>query len=187
MFFFPAIQGMFPEIVGFPPKSSNLIGVFHYFHHPFWGTSIFGNTHIITNFHGWKMSKKSIFSAVIFAKRPAGLLAGKIWCQRRRQIGIPIGFIGWERLGKRKGHPKMENCDIFLQRKLIGLWNSNFEWKFRMGKFQTTNCWSSKEWHFRSHLLEEKMGGEESPRKHTKRDIKHQPTNQWKDMFGCLT
>ena len=78
LFFFPAIQGMFPEIVGFPPKSSNLIGVFHYFHHPFWGTSIFGNTHIITNFHGWKMSKKSIFSAVIFAKRPAGLLAGKI-------------------------------------------------------------------------------------------------------------
>ena len=27
----------FPKIVGFPPKSSILIGVFHYFHHPFWG------------------------------------------------------------------------------------------------------------------------------------------------------
>ena len=29
------------------PKSSILIGVFHYFHHPFWGTPIFGNTHIV--------------------------------------------------------------------------------------------------------------------------------------------
>ena len=28
------------------PKSSILIGFFHYFHHPFWGTPIFGNTHI---------------------------------------------------------------------------------------------------------------------------------------------
>ena len=30
------------------PKSSILIGprVFHYFHHPFWGTPIFGNTHM---------------------------------------------------------------------------------------------------------------------------------------------
>ena len=35
---------MFPKIVGFPPKSSILIiliGVFHYFHHPIWGTPIF--------------------------------------------------------------------------------------------------------------------------------------------------
>ena len=38
---------MFPKIVGFPPKSSILTKVFHYFHHPFWGpTPIFGNTHI---------------------------------------------------------------------------------------------------------------------------------------------
>ena len=28
------------------PKSSILVGVFHY-NHPFWGTTIFGNTHII--------------------------------------------------------------------------------------------------------------------------------------------
>ena len=37
---------MFPKIVGYPPKSSILIGVFHDFHHPFWNTTIFGNTHI---------------------------------------------------------------------------------------------------------------------------------------------
>ena len=28
---------------GKPPKSSILIGFSHYFHHPFWGTPIFGN------------------------------------------------------------------------------------------------------------------------------------------------
>ena len=32
---------MFPKIVGFPPKSSHFYRVFHYFHHPFWGTPIF--------------------------------------------------------------------------------------------------------------------------------------------------
>ena len=36
---------MFPKIVGFPPKSSILIG-FSIINHPFWGTPIFGNTHI---------------------------------------------------------------------------------------------------------------------------------------------
>ena len=37
---------MFPKIRVFPPKSSISIGFFHCFHHPFWGTSIFGNTHM---------------------------------------------------------------------------------------------------------------------------------------------
>ena len=36
---------MFPKIGGFPPKSSILIG-FSIINHPFWGTPIFGNTHI---------------------------------------------------------------------------------------------------------------------------------------------
>ena len=34
-----------PKIVGFPPKSSILIG-FSIINQPFWGTTIFGNTHI---------------------------------------------------------------------------------------------------------------------------------------------
>ena len=37
---------VFPKIVGFPPKSSHSSRVFHYFHHPFWGTPFFGNTHM---------------------------------------------------------------------------------------------------------------------------------------------
>ena len=39
---------MFPKIVGFPPKSSSSIG-FSIINHPFWGTPIFGNTHIIAD------------------------------------------------------------------------------------------------------------------------------------------
>ena len=38
---------LFPKIVGFPPKSSILIG-FSIINHPFWGTTIFGNTQILT-------------------------------------------------------------------------------------------------------------------------------------------
>ena len=36
---------MFPKIMVFPPKSS-INRVFHYFHHPFWGTTVVGNIHI---------------------------------------------------------------------------------------------------------------------------------------------
>ena len=47
---------VFPKMVGFPPKSSILIG-FSIINHPFWGTPIFGNTHttVASNgFHEWK-------------------------------------------------------------------------------------------------------------------------------------
>ena len=38
---------VFPKIVGFPPKSSHFIRVFHYVDHPFWGfPPIFGNIHM---------------------------------------------------------------------------------------------------------------------------------------------
>ena len=37
---------MFPKIVGFTPKSSILIRVFHEINHPYWGIPIFGNTHM---------------------------------------------------------------------------------------------------------------------------------------------
>ena len=39
---------VFPKIVGFPPNHPFFHRVFPYFHHPFWGTPIFGNLHIIT-------------------------------------------------------------------------------------------------------------------------------------------
>ena len=40
---------VFPKIVGFPPKSSILIG-FSIINHPFWGTIIFGNIYLGTVF-----------------------------------------------------------------------------------------------------------------------------------------
>ena len=44
---------MFPKIVGvFPPKSSILNRIFHYFHYPFWGfPRILGNTHRLFHTH----------------------------------------------------------------------------------------------------------------------------------------
>ena len=41
---------VFPKIVGFPPKSSILIG-FSIINHPFWGIPISGNTHIYMGQH----------------------------------------------------------------------------------------------------------------------------------------
>ena len=38
---------------GTPPKSSILIG-FSLINHPFWGTPIFGNTHILKTMEGWR-------------------------------------------------------------------------------------------------------------------------------------
>ena len=37
---------MFPKIVGFPPKSSHFNRVWTIINHPFWGSPIFGNSHI---------------------------------------------------------------------------------------------------------------------------------------------
>ena len=44
-------MGVEPKIgVFLPPKSSIFNRVFHYFHHPFRGTPIFGNTHILLQY-----------------------------------------------------------------------------------------------------------------------------------------
>ena len=40
---------VFPKIRGFHQIIHGLIGFFHDFHHPFWGTLIFGNIHIVKN------------------------------------------------------------------------------------------------------------------------------------------
>ena len=37
--------GVEPKIWENPPNHPFVHRVFHYFHHPFWGTTIFGNTH----------------------------------------------------------------------------------------------------------------------------------------------
>ena len=50
---------VFPKIVAFPPKSSILIEVLHDFHHPFWGTIIFGNTQILLTLHRPKITSST--------------------------------------------------------------------------------------------------------------------------------
>ena len=71
------INMVISENSGFPPKSSILIGVFHCFHHPFWGSSIFGNTHMEPKREGlvrlifdwkkrWFSGSMLIFQSVFF-------------------------------------------------------------------------------------------------------------------------
>ena len=61
---------MFPKIVGFPPKSSILIA-FSIINHPFWGTPIFGNTHVF-----FSVSMLNYQDLINFAK-PHGSLGKK--------------------------------------------------------------------------------------------------------------
>ena len=52
---------LFPKIGGFPPNHPHFNRVFHYFHHPFWGPTIFGNTHFDWNFH-WPIFRNDEWS-----------------------------------------------------------------------------------------------------------------------------
>ena len=53
---------------GGTPKSSILINrVFHCFHHPFWSTPIFGNTHIDYNIYKWSGSLGANLGAKIWS------------------------------------------------------------------------------------------------------------------------
>ena len=40
-------MGVEPKIRVFTPQIMNFNRGFHYFYHPFWGTPIFGNTHMV--------------------------------------------------------------------------------------------------------------------------------------------
>ena len=46
-------MGVEPKIVVFTTQIMNFNTVFHYFHHPFWGIPIFGNTHILSNYYSF--------------------------------------------------------------------------------------------------------------------------------------
>ena len=43
---------------GFSPQIINSNRVFHYFHHPFWGTHIFGNIQIVMGFPGFPPNRR---------------------------------------------------------------------------------------------------------------------------------
>ena len=66
------VNWMFPKIVGFPPKSSILIGFSIIFTIPYWGTTIFGNTQL-NEIPGEEMMKgwpEDDFEALILLNTP---------------------------------------------------------------------------------------------------------------------
>jgi len=66
---------MFPKIVGFPPKSSILIGFS--INHPFWGIPILGNTHMrrMEKFGGLlKVSRRGPERAFFYPYAPNGTI-----------------------------------------------------------------------------------------------------------------
>ena len=71
---------VFPKIGGFPPKSSILIG-FSIINHPFWGTTIFGNTQMLS----------------LFVSEKRGVLQTFIW----RSSAHPSQWICLQTLGHR--------------------------------------------------------------------------------------
>ena len=44
---------VFPKLGGKTPQIIHFNKVFHYFHHPFWGTTIFGNIHTVISYPVW--------------------------------------------------------------------------------------------------------------------------------------
>ena len=92
---FPTIDiWMLPKIVGFPPKSSILIGVFHYFHHPFWGNPIFGNTHIDLQYSKIDLKKKNVLACSSMAAIPSNIHWAKVLRYRHSRRHSPHPPVG---------------------------------------------------------------------------------------------
>ena len=68
---------VFPKIGVFPPKSSILIGFGTIINHPFWGTLIFGNTHIGDEILLSYMGEIINHDIRIFIKQPVYILESK--------------------------------------------------------------------------------------------------------------
>ena len=62
-------DGGFPKMVGFPPKSSFLIG-FSIINHPLWGTPIFGNTNFLfaNNYNNWCIFNPLLLGGIFFER-----------------------------------------------------------------------------------------------------------------------
>ena len=130
---------MFPKIVGFPPKSSIFLRVFHYFHHPFWGFSpyLWFNTHINVPFrphHPACRCSGLFFPAALFLAALLELdlpLPGRRFL--RRTPGIP-GWggrfcWGWDRLKKfgKKPTKKFEKGKEVVSSSKLHLQNDPFQ------------------------------------------------------------
>ena len=85
------------------PQIIHFNRVFHYFHHPFWGTPIFGNTHISESWPPFSNHQK-------VAPELISKLCGKLWCRN---------FV-WKKREKRWEKQQQKKClgvcnNIFLK------------------------------------------------------------------------
>ena len=64
--------------------------VFHYFHHPFWGIPIFGNTHILSNCLYWNLSYITKFHPI--SKEITNGFHGGITYEITNYNGFPISY-----------------------------------------------------------------------------------------------
>jgi len=142
----------FPKIGGFPPNHPLKNRVFHYFHHPFWGTPIFGNTHMVlvpgshsqipcnaelapacaaveeVNFTAWVMSE-DIFHPIL----------GKKWQSQRAKIWARY----YRRLLQAACHILCKRQWCRMERNMVTLSSSSsgvVVWVCRIPSFSSVSC-----------------------------------------------
>ena len=112
---------VFPKMVGFPPKSSISNRVFHV-SHPFWGTTILGNTHIpptYTAYHNSCIGQSGVMlreTSPWNSKSTSVLL--RIWTiNKSRGLGTVIfySWLGLQGIGVRKRYiNKLDALGLWL-------------------------------------------------------------------------
>ena len=125
---------MFPKNSG-NPQIIHFNRVFHYFHHPFWGTPIFGNTHIciapricMPPFPQRTRALKQIAPHAFDVQRPQ---RGRMECWSPKQRGGAMFFPPLNRGKTRISFQRMTwecfcFCFFFVYGFLFGIWTLEF-------------------------------------------------------------
>ena len=78
---------VFPKIGVGHPNHPMFNRIFHYFHHPFWGTIIFGNTHVANHQRFVSVTrKKGKLPAVFFRKVMTDTDTGRVFVMGGRSV-----------------------------------------------------------------------------------------------------
>ncbi len=112
--------GYFQKVCFFPPKSSHLFIGFSIINHPFWGTSIFGNTHVF-------VFKQNLPGLDFWIR--LGRLRGNVWCRRLEAVdftgyledGLPVDGSVVNNHGDHKSPKDRATWDPFQMAELYGL------------------------------------------------------------------
>ena len=93
VFFVEVNIWMFPKIVGFCPQIIHFNVVFHYFHHPFWGTYFWKHRNV---------TKGRLIVNLAHLRRSSFELSGFFrWVHHKKQkdlfrsLELPCRFAGW--------------------------------------------------------------------------------------------